>query len=319
MQQMDKEQQGLPNESLSTDLETAPQEGVVVENDVNDKKANTASPQKTHLAYSKVGTAAIIVTLLLMVALAVGLGVGLTKSSSSDDDDTASNLSSRQPYNNQTQPQQRPACTADSDCTVKNVGNCCGYYPGCVHVKYEPRPEDACPDPNMVSVCGWHDIESCECNTYTGQCQEKIPQTETESKNIEGEDADPEQDPEKDGEPGPSQQQQEEENDPSENDQEPDSSRNDNEQEAYEVDYTCSTDQDCMKKNIGNCCGYYPACVNVDFTPDLDKACPEGASSICGFPEIDGCRCGQDGLCVGYQNPPSSPVAAPENRQRLLL
>jgi hypothetical protein len=61
------------------------------------------------------------------------------------------------------------------------------------------------------------------------------------------------------------------------------------------VFYGCKTDADCEVKNIGNCCGYYPACVNRESPtfPDRVKAdcAAQGTSSICGFPEIAGCEC----------------------------
>ena len=48
------------------------------------------------------------------------------------------------------------------------------------------------------------------------------------------------------------------------------------------------------------CCGYYPACVNVDsptFPEQVKAACTaSGMSSICGFPAISGCECVQ-GRC----------------------
>jgi hypothetical protein len=66
------------------------------------------------------------------------------------------------------------------------------------------------------------------------------------------------------------------------------------------VDYACRTDADCTVKNVGNCCGYYPACVNVDsptFPEQVKAACTaSGMSSICGFPAISGCECVQ-GRC----------------------
>lgn len=69
---------------------------------------------------------------------------------------------------------------------------------------------------------------------------------------------------------------------------------------ANEVDYSCTTDADCTVKNVGNCCGYYPACVNVDsptFPERVAARCAEqGMSSICGFPEISACTC-NDGQC----------------------
>jgi hypothetical protein len=73
-----------------------------------------------------------------------------------------------------------------------------------------------------------------------------------------------------------------------------------------EVDYSCRVDADCEVKNVGNCCGYYPACVNVDSPtfPDLVRArCEaEGMMSICGFPEISGCQC-VEGRCSNITGP----------------
>jgi hypothetical protein len=64
---------------------------------------------------------------------------------------------------------------------------------------------------------------------------------------------------------------------------------------AKQVDYGCESDADCAVKNIGNCCGYYPACVNVDsptFPEQVKQRCEaDGMSSICGFPDISACRC----------------------------
>jgi len=61
------------------------------------------------------------------------------------------------------------------------------------------------------------------------------------------------------------------------------------------IDYSCNTDSDCEIKDIHNCCGYYPGCVNKNAKTDPDfvrKACIiEGVGSICGFPSIDGCEC----------------------------
>ena len=61
------------------------------------------------------------------------------------------------------------------------------------------------------------------------------------------------------------------------------------------VDYSCTSDDQCAIKNVGNCCGEYPACVNVDsptFPQQVKAACErEGRMAVCGFPEIAGCRC----------------------------
>lgn len=68
-----------------------------------------------------------------------------------------------------------------------------------------------------------------------------------------------------------------------------------------EVDYSCTIDADCTVKNVGNCCGYYPACVNIDsptFPDQVKAACAaSGTSSVCGFPAIGGCQC-VEGRCT---------------------
>lgn len=67
-----------------------------------------------------------------------------------------------------------------------------------------------------------------------------------------------------------------------------------------EVDYACRTDADCAVKNVGNCCGYYPACVNQGsptYPEQVMEQCQrEGRMSICGFREIAGCVC-TEGRC----------------------
>jgi len=58
---------------------------------------------------------------------------------------------------------------------------------------------------------------------------------------------------------------------------------------------SCSTDSDCAVKNVGNCCGYFPMCVNKDARTDpaaVRAQCEkDGMASICGFQEVSGCRC----------------------------
>jgi hypothetical protein len=67
------------------------------------------------------------------------------------------------------------------------------------------------------------------------------------------------------------------------------------------VNYACQTDQDCAVKDIGNCCGYYPACVNAESPtfPDKVKAqcASEGQMAVCGYPEIASCSC-IEGRCA---------------------
>ncbi|HVF34421.1 MAG TPA: hypothetical protein VND91_03800 [Candidatus Saccharimonadia bacterium] len=68
-----------------------------------------------------------------------------------------------------------------------------------------------------------------------------------------------------------------------------------------EVDTRCSRDSDCAVKNVGNCCGYFPACVNKDsptFPEQVKLQCEkEGTMGICGFREIAGCMC-VEGRCA---------------------
>ena len=66
------------------------------------------------------------------------------------------------------------------------------------------------------------------------------------------------------------------------------------------MDFSCKADTDCAVKNVGNCCGYYPACVNVNSPTDpkgVQAECAKkGMMSVCGFPDISACTCKQ-GRC----------------------
>lgn len=59
--------------------------------------------------------------------------------------------------------------------------------------------------------------------------------------------------------------------------------------------YICEQDSDCAVKDVHNCCGYYPRCININHEPDIkavQEACQKkGLVSVCGFPEIDSCKC----------------------------
>ncbi|MDO5611057.1 MAG: hypothetical protein Q4G62_09875 [Pseudomonadota bacterium] len=62
-------------------------------------------------------------------------------------------------------------CKIDADCTVKNVGNCCGYYPACVNINAKVDPEAVaaeCRKTGMAGVCGFPSISACTCSS--GQC-----------------------------------------------------------------------------------------------------------------------------------------------------
>jgi hypothetical protein len=76
-----------------------------------------------------------------------------------------------------------------------------------------------------------------------------------------------------------------------------------------ELDYSCNVDNDCTVKDVGNCCGAFPACVNKDSPTDpaaVKAECARrGEMSSCGFREVDQCGCRQ-GRCV--EVPASAPV-----------
>jgi hypothetical protein len=58
------------------------------------------------------------------------------------------------------------SCVIDSDCAVKDVHSCCGYYPRCVHRDYVPDVEAvraACARSGVASVCGYPEIAGCVC------------------------------------------------------------------------------------------------------------------------------------------------------------
>lgn len=65
-------------------------------------------------------------------------------------------------------------------------------------------------------------------------------------------------------------------------------------------DRACKVDADCAVKDVGNCCGYFPMCVNKDAKTDpaaVRAQCEkDGMASVCGFKEISGCQCVQ-GTC----------------------
>ena len=72
------------------------------------------------------------------------------------------------------------------------------------------------------------------------------------------------------------------------------------------IDRSCRADADCAVKNVGNCCGAMPACVNKDSPTDpagVQAQCAkDGMASVCGFAEIEGCRCA-DGQCISAVAP----------------
>ena len=66
------------------------------------------------------------------------------------------------------------SCRSDNDCAIKDVGNCCGAMPACVNVNSPTDPQgvqDACAKSGRMGVCGFRQIESCQC--VQGQCKEQ--------------------------------------------------------------------------------------------------------------------------------------------------
>ncbi len=64
---------------------------------------------------------------------------------------------------------------------------------------------------------------------------------------------------------------------------------------ADELGRSCNTNSDCAVKDVGNCCGAYPMCVNKDTKTDpaavRAQCAKDGMASICGFQEVSGCQC----------------------------
>ncbi len=61
------------------------------------------------------------------------------------------------------------------------------------------------------------------------------------------------------------------------------------------LDYSCASSADCAVKNVGNCCGMQPACVNKDSPADPETVRAQceasGIVGICGFRDISACQC----------------------------
>ena len=58
------------------------------------------------------------------------------------------------------------SCVEDDDCEIKNMGNCCGYYPECLNENADTDPErvmEICAEQNLGGVCGFPSINDCQC------------------------------------------------------------------------------------------------------------------------------------------------------------
>jgi hypothetical protein len=79
---------------------------------------------------------------------------------------------------------------------------------------------------------------------------------------------------------------------------------------AVTVDYSCRSNADCAVKDVGNCCGAMPACVNRNSPTDPQgvraQCAASGMASVCGFSDVSACQC-VSGRCEA-DSPSSLPV-----------
>ena len=77
--------------------------------------------------------------------------------------------------------------------------------------------------------------------------------------------------------------------------------------ETVPLDRSCQADADCVVKDIGSCCGAFPACVNHDSPTDpaaVQAACDKHAPAAhCSRRVLDQCACRQ-GQCVAAGKTP---------------
>ncbi len=82
--------------------------------------------------------------------------------------------------------------------------------------------------------------------------------------------------------------------------------------ELSRVNTSCEVDADCAVKDLRNCCGLYPACVNTAavINTELDDPQCDGFASICGYETITECHC-QDHQCqrIDHRPPAVGPVS----------
>lgn len=67
-------------------------------------------------------------------------------------------------------------CTSDADCTVKDVGSCCGYSPRCLNQASTPDPaalRARCAKDGRVGTCGFREVSGCQC--VSGHCAALSP------------------------------------------------------------------------------------------------------------------------------------------------
>lgn len=88
-------------------------------------------------------------------------------------------------------------------------------------------------------------------------------------------------------------------------------------EQAPRIDTSCRIDSDCSVRNVGNCCGEMPACVNKDAPVDpaavQSQCAKDGRMGVCGFRPVSACRCNA-GACEATDagNPLRGPTLSPE-------
>lgn len=66
-------------------------------------------------------------------------------------------------------------CETNLDCAIKDIHNCCGYYPKCVNIEFETKVNlvrDLCKVSQKMPICGFQTINSCAC--INGRCVGEI-------------------------------------------------------------------------------------------------------------------------------------------------
>ncbi|MFT3667490.1 MAG: hypothetical protein QM795_02595 [Pseudoxanthomonas sp.] len=77
---------------------------------------------------------------------------------------------------------------------------------------------------------------------------------------------------------------------------------------AITVDYACGSNADCAVKDVGNCCGSMPACVNKNSPTDPQgvraQCAASGMAGVCGFADVTACQC-VSGRCEAASSSPA--------------
>jgi len=66
-------------------------------------------------------------------------------------------------------------CKEDTDCEIKDIGNCCGNMPGCVLKEKTPDLfvlKSICKREQVMGICGFKPVSTCICEN--GRCKEQL-------------------------------------------------------------------------------------------------------------------------------------------------